>query len=245
MLPPTACLPEMSSRSSSTPWTLLPRIPQVGSSARPPVAAPPWRTLPPPSAPVARLTLWWSQMPPLASSRCNCWVLAVGGSWPAPPCSPRKVSSVVNSTLVQTLAGLTSGFGADLASVGAQLTQSLTTLLLVATTSDGAKQGDGSALANLLNSGNFQQSFRSVITITWDVAQALVRTGDYLVRTLPKAERLLSASLAPARQLANATLLPAVRTIGAPFSGSPANLPEEATRAACGNHDKGFCPPVP
>ena len=215
--------------------------------------------------------------------------------------SSAVVSSVVNSTLVQTLAGLTSGFGADLASVGAQLTQSLTTLLLVATTSDGAKQGDGSALANLLNSGNFQQSFRSVITITWDVAQALVRTGDYLVRTLPKAERLLSASLAPARQLANATLLPAVRntigkvvgdaatsalkqvdaaasaalevigqnasklprhpgvssfgaaagtvrgvgTIGAPFSGSPANLPEEATRAACGNHDKGFCPPVP
>ena len=91
MLPPTACLPEMSSRSSSTPWTLLPRIPQVGSSARPPVAAPPWRTLPPPSAPVARLTLWWSPMPPLASSSCNCWVLAVGGSWPAPPCSPRKV----------------------------------------------------------------------------------------------------------------------------------------------------------
>jgi len=138
-----------------------------------------------------------------------------GGGESSVVASSAVVSSVANSTLVQTLAGLTSGFGADLASVGAQLTQSLTTLLLVATTSDGAKQGDGSALANLLNSGNFQQSFRSVITITGDVAQALVRTGEYLVRTLPKAERLLSASLAPARQLANATLLPAVRdTIG-------------------------------
>ncbi|MFM8933249.1 MAG: PPC domain-containing protein, partial [Gemmataceae bacterium] len=138
-----------------------------------------------------------------------------GGGETSVVASSAVVSSVVNSTLVQTLSGLTSGFGADLASVGAQLTPSLTTLLLVATTSDGAKQGDGSALGNVLNSGSFQQSFRSVITITGDVAQALVRTGEYLVRTLPKAERLLAASLAPARQLANATLLPAVRdTIG-------------------------------
>jgi hypothetical protein len=116
---------------------------------------------------------------------------------------------------VQTLAGLTNGFGADLASIGTQVTQSLTNLMIVATTGVGGKSGDDSVLGKMMAGEDFQRSILSAVTITQNVASAIYRTGDYLVRSLPCTERILIGSLAPARQLANATLLPAVReTIG-------------------------------
>ena len=124
-------------------------------------------------------------------------------------------STLANSTLVQTLAGLTNGFGADLASIGTQVTQSLTNLMIVATTGVGGKSGDDSVLGKMMAGEDFQRSILSAVTITQNVASAIYRTGDYLVRSLPRTERILIGSLAPARQLANATLLPAVReTIG-------------------------------
>jgi hypothetical protein len=87
-------------------------------------------------------------------------------------------STLANSTLVQTLAGLTNGFGADLASIGTQVTQSLTNLMIVATTGVGGKSGDDSVLGKMMAGEDFQRSILSAVTITQNVASAIYRTGE-------------------------------------------------------------------
>ena len=55
-----------------------------------------------------------------------------------------------------------------------------------------------------------KKNLQAAITITREVGSTLYNAGEYMVRSLPRLERVLGGSLAPARQILRAALLPAV-----------------------------------